>query len=953
VALRPAFRPPTWALFALAALAVVALSAWSIAACGPWDPWETHYGEVARQILVRSDPLDLWWKPGVGPDGNAENTFWSKPALPFWLMALSMKLLGVGLGAAPDEMVRAPWPELAIRLPSMLTGLACAVFLGWSCARLLAAARPADPGQATRAGFYTALALVTMPQWAIVSRQALTDMFFVAPVTLAMAAWALAWLRPDRPLRRRALVDLLPRRLRARFVNDAVGPNGHVPSDMPDQSSAIAAASGAPPGRVAGDLSAGTASSPLARAPASDDPSASTAPHATSGLDGLSVRTAGPDPHAVRASDDLSAGTALAARAPDPSASAASSGGPAPRGADMSARTDSRISPAHATRAADLSATAGSPDLHAPRATDLSARTASTASRSPHRPAAGWRARLAAVARWELPWDRAYLGFLVLFLLAVVAPIVALDLHVSSDYTVARVSRFVKKPGVPHFGTLVKIHLVMLGYAAVALLVLLRTLRWRTRAQAWMGVLYIAAGVSLVGKGMIGPGLVGLLVLLHLLVSGRLSVGNLWRCGPLTGLLLFALASLPWHHAMWIYRGDSWLNELIIVNNLARFGSGEQDQAVGGFAYYLRTLGVAALPWSAALPAALWAAARRLRPEGSSGHVPSDMLLPTGPKGHAPAASLRPAAAREVNLTPADTPGSGLAAAPTALADAPGFHTGPSSLAEAPHQPVPAQPSEAAAPEVWRFALLWFCATLALLTTSVTKYYHYLLPALPPFALLLGLWLSEPAPPARDRKLAWAAAGLGTVLLALVLRDAIVEPAWITHLTTYLYDHMWRNGAPETTGLLACALPFALGLGLWAARHQRAALVAMLLAGFITLHYTLNSYLPAVSEHWSQRTAIRHYYDHRGPDDPLASWWFYYRGETFFTKGAVWVQKEADRESLAELVDAHRGHGRSVWIITTGGHGARAKSSLPSDVRSKTEIAYENAHYTLLKVPVP
>ncbi|WP_434420738.1 ArnT family glycosyltransferase [Nannocystis pusilla] len=872
MAFGPAFRPPTWALFALAALAVVALSAWSIAACGPWDPWETHYGEVARQILLRSDPLDLWWKPGVGPDGNAENTFWSKPALPFWLMALSMKLLGVGLGAAPDEMVRAPWPELAIRLPSMLTGLTCAVFLGWACARLLAAARPADPGQPVRAGFYTALALVTMPQWAVVSRQALTDMFFVAPVTLAMAAWALAWLRPDRPLRRRALVTLLPRRLRARFVNRDDGPNGHVPSDMskrPSTSVARAAAASAPasddmsrePGTSTDDLSAPTASPALAvRADGADLPRAAAAP-------GLELRAA----EAARA--DLSlppAGTARLGELPLPPAS-----------------------PAGTARPGDLSLPpAGTASLH-----DLSLPPAAPA-------ATGWRARLAGVARWTVPWDAAYLGFFLLFLLAVVAPIVALDLHVSSDHTVARVSRFVKKPGVPNFATLVKIHLVMLGYAAVALLVLLRTFRWRTRAQVWMGVLYLAAGVSLVGKGMIGPGLVGLLVLLHLLVSGRLTLTNLWRCGPLTGLLLFALASLPWHHAMWIYRGDSWLNELIIVNNLARFGSGEQDQAVGGFAYYLRTLGVAALPWSAALPAALWAAARHLRESGAPGHVPSDMAQSTGPGGHALATSTA--------ATPA-----------------------PSSS------------------ELWRFALLWFCATLALLTTSVTKYYHYLLPTLPPLALLLGLWLSEPAPAAQGRKLAWAAAGLGTALLALVLRDAIVEPAWITHLTTYLYDHMWRNGAPETTGLVACALPFALGLALWAARRQQAALVAMLLAGFITLHYTLNSYLPAVSEHWSQRSAIRHYYDHRGPDDPLASWWFYYRGETFFTKGAVWVQKEADRETLAELIDANRGHGRNVWLITTGGHGARAKSSLPADLRSRTEVAYENAHYTLLKVPVP
>jgi 4-amino-4-deoxy-L-arabinose transferase-like glycosyltransferase len=740
VALRTS--PPTWALLALAALAVVATSVWSIAACGPWDPWETHYGEVARQILVRNDPLDLWWRPGGGPDGNAENTFWSKPALPYWLMALSMWLLGVGTGRAPDEMVRGPWPELAIRLPSLLTGLACAAFLGWACARILAAARPLDPGQPTRAGLYTALALCTMPQWAIVTRQALTDMFFVAPVTVAMAAWALAWLRPDRELRRRPLAALLPRRLRDRLLGP--GPEGHVPADLP---------------------------------PASPRPG-----------------------------------------------------------------------------------------------------------------------RLAAVLRREIPWDRAYLGFLLVFLVAVVAPILVLDAHVSSDRTVERVSTFVKKPGVPNFGTLVKIHQVMLGYAAVALLLLVRTLRWRTASQTWMGILYIAAGVSLVGKGLIGPGLVGLLVLLHLLVTARLTPTVLWRCGLVTGLALFALASLPWHHAMWIYRGDSWLNELIIVNNLARFGSGEQDQAVGGFAYYLRTLGLAALPWSAALPAVLWAAARRLRAT-TSGHAHLDMSSPPGPNGHAP---------------PADPAG-----------------------------------------ELWRLGLLWFCATLALLTTSVTKYYHYLLPALPPFALLVGLWLSDPAPPPRDRRLALAAAGLGVALLALVMRDVLVEPAWIVHLTTYLYDHMWRNGAPTTTGLLVGAVPFALGLFLWAARQRTAGAVAMLLAGFLTLNYTLNSYLPAVREHWSQRTAIRYYYDNRGPDDPLASWWFYYRGETFFTKGAVWVKKEADRESLAELVEANRGQGRTLWLITTGSHINRAKSSLPNDVRRTSEVAYENAHYALLRAPIP
>jgi 4-amino-4-deoxy-L-arabinose transferase-like glycosyltransferase len=709
---------PTWTWIALAALVIVGIEAATLAACGPWDPWETHYGEVARQILVRSDPLDLWWRPGYGPDGNAENTFWSKPALPFWLMALSMALLGVGSRPAVDEMVRSPWPELAIRLPSMVTGTLCAAFLGYVVWRLLREAdapRTRGPGRAARAGIFTAVVLATMPQWAIVTRQALTDMFLVAPVTVALGAWALAWLQPDRALRRRTIGELVRSR-------------------------------------------------------------------------------------------------------------------PAGEGG-------------------------------------------------------GWSAR---VRRWTVPWDRAYAVFLVGVIVAAIVPLTLLHMHVISDDTVARVAKFSKKPNIPSVETLREIHLHLLGYWVVAIGLLVASLRWARRSQVWMGALYVAAGVSLVGKGMIGPGLVGLVVLADLVVRGRFDL--LRRCGLVSGVLLFALASLPWHHAMALYRGKSWINELIVVNNLARFGSGEQDQAVGGFAYYVRTLGVAALPWSAAVPAALWAALRWLRREGQE---------------------------------PPDAPGASAATRGAALR---------------------------------RFALLWAVTTLALLTYSVTKYYHYLLPVLPPLAVIVGLWLAELTErtgEAGDRRTTWVAAGVGVGVLGLVLRDAIVEPAWITHLTTYLYDHMWRQGAPPTERLAVMAIPFALALALWAARWGRAAVAGMVLSAALTLGWIMNSYLPAVSEHWSQRPLIRAYYDLRGPEDPLLSWWFYYRGETFFTKANVWVLKEIDKDKLVAFVDEQRGHGRSLWLITTVGHAKRAVSSVPTDLRAGVETVMETAHYALLKIPVP
>ena len=34
---------------------------------GLWDPWETHYGEVARQMAQRNDWISLWW-PGSPHD---------------------------------------------------------------------------------------------------------------------------------------------------------------------------------------------------------------------------------------------------------------------------------------------------------------------------------------------------------------------------------------------------------------------------------------------------------------------------------------------------------------------------------------------------------------------------------------------------------------------------------------------------------------------------------------------------------------------------------------------------------------------------------------------------------------------------------------------------------------------------------------------------------------------
>lgn len=199
---------------------------------GLWDPWETHYGEVAREILSRDDWISLWWQ---------DEWFWSKPILLFWMSAVSMGLLGVRAGpdgGAAGHHAGGLWPvsivlavvgvalvaravragrahgvraalvralplvtlvlvlrelwvchargttlELALRLPVVLWALGALGAIGWAVDRLFGA----------RAALWSGLVLLTTPYWFFLAHQSMVDMPFVAALTIAMCMLLVAW----------------------------------------------------------------------------------------------------------------------------------------------------------------------------------------------------------------------------------------------------------------------------------------------------------------------------------------------------------------------------------------------------------------------------------------------------------------------------------------------------------------------------------------------------------------------------------------------------------------------------------------------------------------------------------------------------------------------------------------------------------------------------------------
>jgi 4-amino-4-deoxy-L-arabinose transferase-like glycosyltransferase len=171
----PLFRRPGFWVIALTTVVYLPmLGSYSLS-----DPWETHYGEVAREMLARDDWLSLWW----AQDG----WFWSKPILDFWIQGLSFSLLGVKF--MPDRMIatvadgRFPQPEWAARLPVFLMALIAAYVLYKGAARVF--------GQ--RAALLGSVVLLSTPYWYMLAHQSMTDMPYVAPLAAALGFFMLGF----------------------------------------------------------------------------------------------------------------------------------------------------------------------------------------------------------------------------------------------------------------------------------------------------------------------------------------------------------------------------------------------------------------------------------------------------------------------------------------------------------------------------------------------------------------------------------------------------------------------------------------------------------------------------------------------------------------------------------------------------------------------------------------
>lgn len=153
------------------------------------DKTEAIYTEVARQMVVTGDWITPRWN---------ESTFFDYPIGGYWLVALSMTVLGNN-----------PW---AVRLPSALMAIAL-VGLGFYTLRYFGATdRAESPNQKQLwIGAWIGAGILAMnPGWVAWGRTAGTDILLSSAISMAILVFFLGYAQPENPQRQQSWYRVFP-----------------------------------------------------------------------------------------------------------------------------------------------------------------------------------------------------------------------------------------------------------------------------------------------------------------------------------------------------------------------------------------------------------------------------------------------------------------------------------------------------------------------------------------------------------------------------------------------------------------------------------------------------------------------------------------------------------------------------------------------------------------------
>ena len=233
------------------------------------------------------------------------------------------------------------------------------------------------------------------------------------------------------------------------------------------------------------------------------------------------------------------------------------------------------------------------------------------------------------------------------------------------------------------------------------------------------------------------------------------------------------------------------------------------------------------------------------------------------------------------------------------------------------------------------FVLLWAMWSYAFFSFSKTAFHHYILPAIPALAILVGYWLSWAAESPQARLKGYMPL-IAVLVLAVSARDLINDPQHLVSLFTYKYDREYpRDIHPRLFLQVMIAVAGSALVLLYVLRQKAAALAAFIALGVAFGTWISHYHFNMLSPHWSQYHLWQTYYEERKGDEPVYAYQLNWRGETFYSRNTVLQVKESGaNQRIRRLVDLP---GRE-FIITEQSRFHTLKNVLSPDKRNKLRI---------------
>lgn len=233
------------------------------------------------------------------------------------------------------------------------------------------------------------------------------------------------------------------------------------------------------------------------------------------------------------------------------------------------------------------------------------------------------------------------------------------------------------------------------------------------------------------------------------------------------------------------------------------------------------------------------------------------------------------------------------------------------------------------------FILLWAVGSYGFFTFNQTKFHHYVFPAVPAFAVLVGLWFSHVAKDPRRHLNGWIALPI-VVLTAVAARDLIDDPQHLVSLFTYKYDRDYpRELNPKAFIATIVAVGGAAALLAYLLRKKGHAMLAFAVMGMTFGAWVSHRHFNMLAPHWGQKHLFDTFYEERKGDEPIYAYQLNWRGETFYSRNTILQVKEAGaNQRIRSLVDRP---GRE-FIITEQSRYHTLKGVLSPDKRDKTRI---------------